>query len=120
MDQRGAATAGLEAEKPAGIESRQAQRAFSLSMVVSGIRCALTYIVLPFVTPFLGLAPGVGPTLGIVIGVVAVAANAVSLSRFWRLRHPWRRPVTVLHFAVIGLLLVLITFDVVALANRGS
>lgn len=90
----------------------KAQRAFSLSMFVSGVRCALAYVVLPFVTPFLGLAPGVGPGLGIAIGTVAIGANVFSLRRFWRLRHPWRKPITVLHIGVIAFLLVLITLDV--------
>lgn len=95
----------------------RAERSFSLSMVVSGIRCLLTYVVLPFVTPLLGLAPGVGPTLGIVIGSAAIAANVWSLRRFWRIRHPWRRVVTVLHVAVIGLLVVLIALDVTDLVT---
>ena len=63
----------------------EAQRAFNMSIIVSGIRCTLAYVVLPFVTPFLGLAPGVGPAIGIPIAVVAIVANVVSLRRFWRL-----------------------------------
>ena len=90
----------------------RAQRIFSVSMVISGIRCAFAYVLLPFATPFLGLAPGVGPALGIVVGVVAIAANVFSLRRFWSLRHPWRKPVTVLHVGVIGLLLALLTLDI--------
>jgi hypothetical protein len=98
----------------------QAPRAFNLSMLVSGIRCTLAYVVLPFVTPFIGLAPGVGPALGIPIGAVAVVANVVSLRRFWILRHPWRRPITVLHILVIAFLLYLIGADIVALVGSGS
>ena len=30
------------------------------SMIVSGVRCTLAYVVLPFVAPLIGLAPGVG------------------------------------------------------------
>ncbi len=92
-------------------------RAFSLSMLVSGIRCTLAYVVLPFVTPLIGLAPGVGPVLGIPIGVVAVVANGVSLRRFWKARHPWRRPITVLHILVIGFLFFLIGTDIATLAG---
>ncbi len=98
----------------------QTQRAFSLSMLVSGIRCVLAYVVLPFVTPLLGLAPGVGPVLGIAIGTVAIAANVFSLRRFWRIHHPWRRPITVLHISVIGFLLVLIALDIAELVSRSS
>ena len=88
------------------------ERTFSVSMVVSGIRCALAYVVLPFLTPLLGIAPGVGPTLGIAVGVVAIGAHVISLRRFWRVQHPWRKPVTVLHVGMISFLLVLIAIDV--------
>ncbi|MBW3667024.1 MAG: hypothetical protein KY394_05445 [Actinobacteria bacterium] len=94
-----------------------APRVFSVSMLISGIRCAFAYVLLPFATPFLGLAPGVGPALGMVVGLVAIAANLFSMRRFWRLRHPWRKPVTVLHVGVIGLLLVLLVFDISRLAG---
>jgi hypothetical protein len=100
-------------EQPAPTRSLDGvQRIFSLSMLVSGIRCAFAYVLLPFATPFLGFAPGVGPGLGIVLGVVAIGANVFSLRRFWRVRHPWRRPITALHTGVIALLLVLIAFDI--------
>ena len=94
---------------------REVERAFNVSMIVSGIRCTLAYVILPFVTPLIGLAPGVGPVLGIVIGVVAIVANVMSLRRFWLVQHPWRKPVTVLHVGVIGLLLVLIAVDIAEL-----
>ncbi len=93
-------------------DEEAAQRTFSISIVVSAVRCLLTYVLLPFVTPFLGLASGVGPVLGIVIGLVAIAANVVSIRRFWRARHPWRKPVTVVHIGIIILVTVLIGIDV--------
>lgn len=91
------------------------ERAFSVSMLISAIRCTLTYVALPFALPLLGLTPGVGPVLGVTIGVIAIAANVFSMRRFWRAQHPWRRPITALHVGVIGLLLVLIVLDVSAL-----
>lgn len=94
-----------------------ARRLFSISMLVSGIRCALAYVVLPFVTPFIGLAPGVGPGLGLGIGVVAVAANVFSMRRFWRVNHPWRKPITILHLVVIAFLLVLMALDISKLVS---
>ena len=99
-------------DAPAGAAAQaEAQKAFNMSIIVSGIRCTLAYVVLPFVTPFLGLAPGVGPALGIPIAVIAIVANVVSIRRFWRAQHPWRRPITVLHVAVIAFMVVLIVLD---------
>jgi hypothetical protein len=88
-----------------------AERAFNMSLVVSGIRCTLTYVILPFVAPLIGLAPGVGPVLGIAIGIVAIWANVASIRRFWKVQHPRRRLVTVIHSLVIAFLLVLIVND---------
>lgn len=89
-------------------------------MLVSGVRCVLVYVALPFVTPLLGIAPGVGPVLGIAISTVAIAANVFSLRRFWRINHRWRRPIAVLHISVIGFLLVLIALDIAELVGQAS
>jgi hypothetical protein len=88
-----------------------AQRAFSMAMVISGIRCVIAYILLPFVAPLLGLAPGVGPWLGMGIGVVAIVANGFSIRRFARSRHRLRRIVIGINIAVIAFMLVLIGID---------
>lgn len=93
------------------------QRGFSRSILISGIRCVLTYVILPFVTPLIGLAPGVGPTIGLIVGTVAIAANVFSIRRFWRADHRWKKPVTVLHSAVIGLLVVLLYLDLTQLLS---
>lgn len=88
-----------------------AQRAFSLAIVISGIRCIVAYILLPFVAPFLNLAPGVGPWLGVGIGIVAIVANGFSIRRFSRSRHRLRKPVIAINIAVIIFMLVLMGID---------
>ena len=98
-------------------DQAEAQRAFNWSIVVSGIRCTLAYVVLPFIAPLIGLAPGVGPVLGIAIAVVAIVANVFSIRRFWAAQHPWRRPITVLHLAVIAFMVVLIINDLATLRS---
>lgn len=97
------------------VEDSAAEAGFSKSIVISGIRCAITYVIIPFVTPFIGLAPGVGPVIGLVVGAVAIAANIWSIRRFWRANHKYKKPVTVLHIAVLGLLAVLMYLDIAAL-----
>lgn len=94
-----------------GKRRRQAEGAFNLAIIVSGVRCTLAYVILPFALPFLGLAPGVGPTLGLAIGTVAIIFNVTSMRRFWRIRHPWRKPVTVIHIGMIAFLLFLMVND---------
>jgi hypothetical protein len=94
-----------------------AQRAFSTSILVSAVRCLLTYIILPFVAPALGLAAGVGPAVGIPIGSVAVAANVVTIRRFWAADHRWRWAYSAISLSVIALLLVLMVHDLTALSG---
>ncbi len=94
-----------------------AQRAFSTSVLVSAVRCVLTYLVLPFLAPALGLAAGVGPAIGIPIGVVAIGCNVMTIRRFWAADHRWRWAYTALALTVIALLLVLMVEDVVTLAG---
>ncbi|HJS71902.1 MAG TPA: hypothetical protein VJ858_04165 [Acidimicrobiia bacterium] len=88
-----------------------ARRAFSMAIVISGIRCVIAYILLPFVAPLLGLAPGVGPWLGIAISVVAIVANVFSIRRFARSRHRLRRLVIGINVTVIAFMVVLIGMD---------
>ena len=92
-----------------------AQRAFSTSILVSATRCLLTYIVLPFVAPVLGLAAGVGPAIGIPIGVVAIGCNILTIRRFWAADHRWRWAYTAIALTVIALLLVLMVEDILDL-----
>lgn len=94
-----------------------AQRAFSTSILVSATRCLLTYIVLPFLAPALGLAAGVGPAVGIPIGVVAIGCNILTIRRFWAADHRWRWAYTAIALTVIALLLVLMVEDILDLVG---
>ena len=86
-------------------------KAFSTSILVSAVRCTLTYVVFPFVAPALGWATGVGPWVGIVIGAVAITANVVSIRRFWLADHKRRWVFTAVSLSVIVLLLILMVDD---------
>jgi hypothetical protein len=90
----------------------RANRAFSTSVLVSGIRCSLAYVVFPWLLPALGLAKRVGPAVGLVIGPVAIAFNLASIRRFHASDHRWKWQITALNCAVIVLLTVLLVMDV--------
>jgi formate hydrogenlyase subunit 3/multisubunit Na+/H+ antiporter MnhD subunit len=85
--------------------------AFSASMVISGVRCALAYVILPFLAPLIGISAGAGPWIGLPLGLVAILANVLSIRRFWKSDHRWKWPMSLINAAVIGLLTVLITSD---------
>ena len=92
-------------------------RTFSMSMVVSGVRCGLTYVVLPFFAPLIGVSSGVGPWIGLSLGTVAIAANALSIKRFSAGNSRWKIPMVVINSAVILLLLFLVAGDLRDLVN---
>lgn len=89
-----------------------ANRTFSTSILISAVRCTLTYVVFPWLLPALGMAGGVGPGVGLAIGVVAIGFNIASIRRFWISDHQWKVPISVINAAVIVLLSVLVVLDV--------
>ncbi len=95
----------------------QAQRTFSTSILISAVRCTLTYVFFPFVAPIIGLSSRIGPVAGVVIGVVALVANVFSIRRFHRADHKWKWHMTALNLAVILLLVILLVIDGRALLN---
>jgi hypothetical protein len=103
--------------RPAAGDENEAARLFSLSIVISGTRCLLTYIVFPWVLPLLGIAGGVGPVVGVVVGVVAIAFNLLSIRRWRASGHAWRVPLMTLNSVVIVFLLVLVALDVSELVS---
>ncbi|MET0728943.1 MAG: hypothetical protein ABWZ76_11670 [Acidimicrobiales bacterium] len=82
------------------------------SLLISMVRCLLTYVVLPFAAPLLGLGLGVTPVVGIVVGLVAIGANVASVRRFWRADHRYRWPYTALASVIVVLLVWLIVADI--------
>ena len=88
-----------------------AERVFSVSVVVSGVRCFLAYVLLPWVLPAAGITSGVGSGLGLAIGAVAIVFNGLSIRRFQRTGHRWRWPITALNSGIIVLLSVLMVID---------
>jgi hypothetical protein len=100
----------------AGAPADAGAKAFSLSVLISGIRCTLTYVVFPWLLPFLGLAAGVGSAIGLVVGVVAIVFNVLSIRRVWRTDFRLKWPVTVFNSTIILMLLVLFALDLADLA----
>ena len=92
-----------------------AERAFSTSMLISAVRCLLTYIVLPWILPIVGVAKGVSAEIGIPISAVAIVFNLLSIRRLWAANHRWRWQCTVIGSGIIVLLIILIVLDVQSL-----
>lgn len=99
------------------VSEEAARRAFSTSILVSATRCLLTYIVLPFVAPLLGIAKDVGPGVGIPIGLVAIGSNVLTIRRFHAAQHRWRWAYTAIAVCVIIGLVILMGRDIVDLVG---
>lgn len=95
---------------------RSAENAFSTSVLISAVRCLLTYVVLPIGGPILGLTGNVGPVLGLVVGAVSSVAIVASMRRFFRADHKWRWRYSAVGATILVFLLVQALVDVVHLA----
>jgi hypothetical protein len=92
-----------------------AERAFGTSILLSTVRCMLTYVVLPLLKPVVDLSGGVGPVLWLLIGAVSAVAIVASMRRFWAANHRWRWGYTVVGGGILVLLVAQAVGDVAAL-----
>ena len=106
-----AAVSGTAATSAAELEEVSA-RTLRFSILISAVRCTLTYVILPFAAPLIGLAAGVGPAVGIPIALVALWANVASIRRHWHASHRWKWPISLLNAGIIVLLVILLILDV--------
>lgn len=60
-------------------------------MVISALRCVITYVAIPVLIPILSLAGWVAAPVGLALCAIAAVNGVVSLRRFWRAdhRHRW-------------------------------
>lgn len=70
----------------------RAERAFNFSLIFSGVRCILQYMILPFVLPLVGVTVDAALPVMLVINVVALVSIFYSVRRFWAVdyRYKWQ------------------------------
>lgn len=83
-----------------------AHRAFRVSVVVSAVRCLITYVLVPVLVPILSLGGWVAAPVGLALCAVAAVNGVVSLRRFWRADHPHRWTYTIFITVVFAILTV--------------
>lgn len=83
------ATAPAASEQHA---TQNAERAFSLSLLFSGVRCILQYVMLPFILPIIGIAGDFSVVISLIVNTMALAGIIYSLRTFFKVnyRHKWR------------------------------
>jgi ABC-type iron transport system FetAB permease component len=89
--------------------AEKTERVFGASLVFSGIRCILQYVVLPFILPAFGIAANASFGISLVLEVVAIAAILLSVRRFWKIDYKYKMQYT---FVAVFALLILGAFIV--------
>lgn len=68
----------------------RAERAFGFSLIFSGVRCVLQYVVLPFVLPVVGLAADAATPVILLVNAVALVSILYSVRRFWQIDYKYK------------------------------
>jgi hypothetical protein len=95
-----------------------AEGVFGKSIVVSGLRCTLTYIVLPLLAPIFNLSGASLPVIGLVLGAVSMVAIVISMRRFFAADHKYRWGYATIGGAIFVMLIIAGIADISTLADR--
>lgn len=87
-------------------QERSAENTFMLSMLFTGIRCVLEYIVLPFMLPLLNLSNTIAVPLVLAVNLVALAAMIHSVRKFWAIDYKHKR--AFLGVALVGGMILIV------------
>ncbi len=82
------------------------------SLVLSAVRCVLTYAVIPLVVPLIGWAGVLAAPLSLALSSVAIVLAVTSLRRVWMADYRHRWPYTAFIVAAVVLLTIVIVGDV--------
>lgn len=96
-------------------DAQTAKRAFTASLLFSGIRCILMYAIIPFVLPLLGVTGIFAHQVDIVINLVAMAALIYSVRRFWQVNYKGKVAYTVIAVVAFCILIAFIALDLRAM-----
>jgi hypothetical protein len=94
-----------------------ARRSTTTAIVVSGIRCTITYLLIPIFAPFVSLLETLGAPISIALSWFAMVMGIVGVRRFWIADHRARWPYTTFIGAVLVLLSVAIVMDVTTIVS---
>lgn len=85
------------------------------SLLISAVRCVLSYAILPAVAPLVGLSGAVSRPVAIGLSATAMVLAVVSLRRVWAADWNYRWAYTAFSLVVLALLSMVIVIDIRAL-----
>ena len=68
-------------------EVRAAHRAFRWAIVVSAVRCTISYVIIPVLIPLLSVMGSLAAPISIALCLVALVNGWLGVRRFWRTDH---------------------------------
>lgn len=86
-------------------------------MIVTGIRCIITYLVIPIAVPIIGLSGIVSAPIGIILSLIAVITGISSLRQFWRSDHRFRWLYTAFILFIFAVLAITLTADIATIVG---
>ncbi|MCZ4326120.1 hypothetical protein [Brachybacterium paraconglomeratum] len=104
----------LGIREPAPSSGAGAHRAFRVAVVISALRCTITYVAIPVLIPLLSLAGWIAGPVGLALCAIAAVNGVVSVRRFWRADHAQRWTYT----AFIVVVFVILTISTWTEASR--
>ena len=94
-----------------------ARRAFNFSLIFTGVRCILQYIVLPFILPVIGIAADTALPILLVINVLAIISMFYSVRRFWQINYEYKWQYLLFALFILVLLVAFIALDLSRLSH---
>lgn len=97
---------------PAPASAAKARSLMSTSIALSGLRCLVTYLLLPLLGPSISLG-ATSFALTAALGAVAVFFSVQSMRRFWMAQHRHRWAYTGFAAVIIGWVVVDLTLRII-------
>ncbi len=92
-------------------DESDAQRAFNFSLIFTGVRCILQYVVLPFILPVVGIAADTALPLLLAINIFAVISMLFSVRRFWQINYRYKWQYFIMALVILAALTAFIAED---------
>jgi hypothetical protein len=87
------------------------------SMLIAGVRCTITYIIIPFGAPVIAWLGVLGTPLSLALSLVAIVMAISSLRRVWMADYRHRWPYTLFILVAVILLTIVVIGDVRTLTS---
>ena len=90
-------------------DTAAAERTFGFSLLFSGLRCILQYVIFPFILPIVGVSLNAAMPVLLAINLLAMFLIVFSVRRFWRINYKYKWQ----YLPIAGVALLILTAFIV-------